>query len=163
MKKMYLSEFGISEENLLSGNNLPFISKDAVKNGLVREMYLLANKYFTAPAEKVACFLSSLLKLELSSIAIPALNTKINRLINEYRSKGGKGRQLLLDKQFYIPTATTTQVVSKVEQNIIKELSTALYTSDAILGKQQSTMHSLRKDKKALQRKLRTSANQKKK
>ena len=100
-------------------------------------MYLLANTYFIAPAEKVACFLSSLLKLELSSIPIPALNTKINRLINEYKSKGGKGRQLLLDKQFYIPTATTTQVVSKIEQNIIKELSAALHTSDAIIRKQQ--------------------------
>jgi len=94
--------------------------------------------------------LSSLLKLELSSIPIPAINTKINRLINEYKSKGGKGRQLLLDKQFYIQTATTTQVVSKVEQNIIKELS----TSDAILGKQQSTIHSLRKDKKGSSEKI---------
>ena len=128
----------------------------------VKCIYLLTNILLHLQ-KNVACFLSSLLKLELSSIAIPALNTKINRLINEYRSKGGKGRQLRLDKQFYIPTATTTQVVSKVEQNIIKELSTALYTSDAILGKQQSTMHSLRKDKKALQRKLRTSAKKKKK
>lgn len=111
--------------------------------------------------QEVASYLSAISNIPLNSIPIPALTTKLNRILRDYKSKGGKGRQIYLEKQFYIPTSTTGPILSKVEKSLISELSTGFTEAKKTVSKQQHKLLQLKKDKKALQRKLKSSKTKK--
>lgn len=147
-----MNKYGVNAKDLESGNNLPFISKSDIQNGLVYELYCFA-KYKPSPTKKVAQYLCLMSHIDMNSLPLPAFNSKLNRLCRDYKSKGGKGRQLLLENYFSIPMTTATQNVSKEEKSIISELSSALQYTELTVEKQVSTISTLRKGNKALQRK----------
>ncbi|CAG2254239.1 unnamed protein product [Mytilus edulis] len=140
-----MSRIGLSE-NHLSTNCIQCL-KNPLQNGLVYELFGYAKRTTNTPTEAVANYLSQLLGIDCSSIPIPALNTKINRLCNNYRSKGGKGRVLLLQKEFVVPTITSS-TMSAVEASVLSEFSAQLQCAESTVEKQQCTIANLRKRKK---------------
>ncbi|CAG2190072.1 unnamed protein product [Mytilus edulis] len=60
------------------------------------------------------------------NVALTALNTKLYRLLTDVKRKGGKGRKVLLEKPFVIPSHVVrtssdfaNNIKSKVEENLI--------------------------------------------
>jgi len=158
---MFMNTSGIQEADLITKRNLPFVDKNSLQNGLLYELYNFAKQNSTLPVQEVASYLSAISNIPLNSIPIPALTTKLNRILRDYKSKGGKDRQIYLEKQFYIPTSTTDPILSKVEKSLISELSTGLTEAEKTVSKQQHKLLQLKKDKKALQRKLKSSKTKK--
>ena len=130
-----------------------------IPNNLVYKIFSVVKKKNTSPVPKISSYLSSLSGIDIDAVSLPALSTKIYRLYNDVKRKGGKGRKILLQKQFIIPLLATTSygLTSKVEKNIISELTHALNESSVDLDKKQTLLSKLRKEKKALQRKVRSS------
>jgi hypothetical protein len=132
-----MDQIGLTEDHL-SANCIPRL-KTPLLNGLVYELFCYAKTTSPSPIEAVLKYISQLLGIYQNSIPFPALKSKISRLCNNYRSKGGKGRMVFLKNEFVVPTCTVT-TMTKVERNVLSEMSEALRSSESTVENQHTTI-----------------------
>ncbi|CAG2225675.1 unnamed protein product [Mytilus edulis] len=92
----------------------------------VYKAFNILKKKNSSPIDKLSNYLSRSLGTLFENVALTALNTKLYRLLTDVKRKGGKGRKVLLQKPFVIPShvvRTTSDfadhIKSKVEKNLI--------------------------------------------
>ncbi|CAC5376848.1 unnamed protein product [Mytilus coruscus] len=112
----------------------------------------------SSPIDKLSNYFSRSSGTLFENVALPALNTKLYRLITDVKRKGGKGRKVFLEKPFVIPLLPdfADNIKSKVEKNLICDLSLELNEANDDRVKKTFNIDKLRKEKKALQRKVRS-------
>ncbi|CAC5385260.1 unnamed protein product [Mytilus coruscus] len=136
--------------------NLPPVPSE-LKNEFVYKAFNILKKKNSSPIDKLSNYLSRSSGTLFENVALPALNTKLYRLITDVKRKGGKGRKVLLEKPFVIPLLPdfADNIKSKVEKNLICDLSLELNEANDGRVKKTFNIDKLRKEKKALQRKVR--------
>lgn len=130
-------------------------------NEYVYEVFNILKKKNSFPIDKLSNYLSRSLETLYENVALTALQTKLYRLITDVKRKGGKGRKVLLQKPFVIPlhvVKTTSDfadhIKSKVEKNLIRDLSFQLNEANDDRVKINFNIDKLRKKKKRYRERL---------
>ena len=103
-----LQKLSITPHSLLNNEILPDLKETEFTTELAIDLFNLAKLKRKEVRTTLSLWISKLLCLNLESINISALMTKIHKCIQGVKAKRGAGKEEFLSKVFHVPFCTTT-------------------------------------------------------
>ena len=160
-----MNSLGITKEFLLSGqinSSSLRLRENEITAEVILDMLNVAKECTKDPFDEISMWLKELTNI---NVAIPALKTKLYKLLAEKRKKGGSFWIREKNKIFSIPTCTSgsaksckmQEVVEESKEELIKELTKQVHVTEDKIKKKEGKLIDVKKEKLSLKRKLKRS------